>query len=439
MPLQIAIVGAGIGGLSAAAALRLSGHCVKVFEKSEFLSELGAALVVAPNGIRVLTELGFSCENARSQPQSCFELRDGTTFNSVTSFNLTDAERRFGAPLHTMQRADLHAELHRIATLEAPGLSNIMLHLGHKVLRVEPVTGTLYLEDGSTVEADLIIGADGLHSTLKPIVLEGHPQPPLKTGLSAFRFQIPTEHVLDDPDYLELIAEKGYGPSVLADILDETSAVHMVWYDCQNGEYQNFVGIHNNVQGDEYDLAGSMEKQFAHFHPGLMRLIRKAPKITKWPLNIHEPITHWTRGKVLLIGDAAHPMLPFSGQGANQAIEDAGALKILFEKIDSLEEVPNRMALFEKVRRRRVSRVQVMSSVRVGRETAIWEELHAHADPPGSDVPKNFIERLAHDFEYDIFKESINVLEAHMLALRARNPPCAHGNYSTHGEHVVVG
>jgi salicylate hydroxylase len=151
----------------------------------------------------------------------------------VASFNLTDAEQKFGAPLHTMQRADLHKELHRIATAAIPGLPDIMLHLGCRVLTVEPAAGILHLEDGSSVEADFIIAADGLHSILKPLVLEGHPQPPLKTGLSAFRFQIPTDSIRDDPDYVSLVAKKGHGPSILADTSDDNTAAHMVWYDCQ--------------------------------------------------------------------------------------------------------------------------------------------------------------------------------------------------------------
>jgi salicylate hydroxylase len=117
--------------------------------------------------------------------------------------------------------------------MEVPGLPDIMLHLGRKVLTVELAAGTLHLEDGSSFDADLIAGADGLHSILKPLVLEGHPQPPLKTGLSAFRFQIPTKSLRDDQDYVSLLAKKGHGPSILADTADENTAVHMVWYDCQ--------------------------------------------------------------------------------------------------------------------------------------------------------------------------------------------------------------
>ncbi|KAJ5991547.1 salicylate hydroxylase, partial [Penicillium canescens] len=445
MPIKIAVVGAGIGGLSAAAALRCAGHHVEVFEKSKFLSEIGAALVVAPNGVKVLSRLGFSFENARSEPKSCFELRDGRNMDYVAGVKLSGGEQRFGAPLHTMQRADLHQELYRIATMSIPGLSDIRFHLGGKVSTVQPDTGVLHLDDGSTFTADLIIGADGLHSVLRSVVLEGHPETPIKTGLSAFRFQIPTDVIRGDPEFLALTALKGHGPSILADISDENTVDHMVWYDCQNGEVQNFVGIHNSTsdEGDSKttesskDLLAYVTSQFGTFHSVLLRLIRQrllmldsnAPRITKWPLNIFQPLPYHTRGKIILIGDAAHPMLPFSGQGANQAIEDAGALGVIFEAVDSAEHIHTRISHFEKLRKLRVSRVQLMSSVRVGKENEVFEQLKHYADTPFSDsadVPRNFSERLAHDFGYDVFEESRKFLRENVLDPKNESTAYAH-------------
>ncbi|CEJ58736.1 hypothetical protein PMG11_07383 [Penicillium brasilianum] len=404
MPLKVIIVGAGIGGLSAATAFHQAGHHVEIFEKSHFLSEVGAALVVAPNGVRVLSTLGFSFENARSKPKSTFELRDGKDFERIDSVSATPVETTFGAPLYTMQRADLHEELFRCATTPIPGLSNVSIRLGAKVCSADPFAGTVHLEDGSIHTADLIIGADGLHSILKSGVLDGQPDVPISTSYTAFRFQIPTDALSDDPDFLDLLAKKGHGPSILADVSNHITAEHMVWYDCQNGEMQNFVGIQNNLQTDDDDPMQSLLSKFSHFHPGLMRVISKAPKVTKWPLKVFRPLRRWSRGKLLLIGDAAHPMLPFSGQGANQAIEDAGALRILFHNYVSPDEMPARLSLFENVRKFRVSRVQTMSSVRVGKEEEIQEELQKYADHPGADVPRTFHERLGHDFSYDVLE-----------------------------------
>ncbi|KAJ6024071.1 salicylate hydroxylase [Penicillium herquei] len=424
MPLKIIIVGAGIGGLSAATALRQAGHQVEVFEKSEFLSEVGAGLTVAPNGVKVLSSLGFSFENARSQPKSCFELRDGRSFENISTVTATPAERTFGAPLYTMQRADLHEELFRIATSSIPGLLDVSLHLGAKVCSVDPFAGIVQLEDESFHRADLVIGADGLHSILKPAVLNMQPDVPVSTGLTAFRFQIPTDILSDDPDFRELIAKKGNGPSVIADLSNDTTPEHMVWYDCQNGEVQNFVGmIQNDLQPDDKDPRDSLLSKFNHFHPGLMRMISKAPTVTKWPLKVFRPLRHWSRGKLLLIGDAAHPMLPFSGQGANQAIEDAGALRILFENLESPDEIPTRLSLFESLRRLRVSRIQTMSSVRIGKEWQIQEELAKYADYPGADVPKTFPERLAHDFSYNILETTSAKIRDYEMDRKIKDTP----------------
>lgn len=127
---------------------------------------------------------------------------------------------------------------------------------------------------------------------------------------------------------------------------------------------------------------------------------RKATEVTRWPLSIHDPLSKWSRGKILLIGDAAHPvrippfrlsgpadaikMLPFGGQGSNQAIEDAGALGYLLNNIDTRDSMTKRIDMFDTVRRKRASRVQILSKVRVGKEQDIREELMQYADPPGS-------------------------------------------------------
>ncbi|KAK1146867.1 hypothetical protein N8T08_002191 [Aspergillus melleus] len=446
MPLSIAIVGAGIGGLTAAATLRKAGHHVEIYEKSHFSTEVGAALVVAPNGIRVLRTIDFSLENARGTPKSVFELRDGPKFERVNAVELDDAEERFGAPLYTMQRRDLHAELLRVVstdintdgvsaaaiaadsinegdTTESGREGGVPIHRGRKVISADAECGILYSEDGTEATADLIIAADGLHSVLKSAVLKDEIESPARTGFSAFRFQIPTEDLLSDERFQELVKIKGNGPSVLADMRDQETMEHMVWYDCQNGEMQNFVGIHNRFDSEGDDYKSMMLQRFGHFHPSLVHVISKAPKVTIWPLNIFAPVPRWNRGKILLIGDAAHPMLPFSGQGANQAIEDAGALGYLFDGVHSADEIPTRIALFEKVRRLRVSRTQLMSSVRVGKEGEIQTELRRYADPLGADVPQTFSERLAHDFGFNVFDKCREALRDHEALLVSEKAP----------------
>ncbi|KAL9081762.1 MAG: hypothetical protein Q9159_007053 [Coniocarpon cinnabarinum] len=142
-------------------------------------------------------------------------------------------------------------------------------------------------------------------------------------------------------------------------------------------------------------------KEFGHFHPSVVGMISAAPVVSDWPLPIHEPLPRWYRGKLVLIGDAAHPvrssptnicaftklkfqMLPFGGQGSNQAIEDAGALGVLFRNMQSLHDVPTRLQMFEDVRRLRASRVQTLSKVRLGKEKDVELELRKFADPPDS-------------------------------------------------------
>ncbi|KAI1390569.1 putative salicylate hydroxylase [Hypoxylon trugodes] len=403
MTLQVIVVGAGIGGLCAAVALQKAGHSVKILEKSRFAAEVGAAIVITPNGERVLSRLGFDFKRARVDVMNVFEVLDGVSFKPLHRAKLVNARAEYGAPFYTVHRVDLHSELLRIT-------SGLDLQLGARVVEANADQGYVILEDGTRHYSDLIIGADGLHSILRGAVLKDQGVPkPIPSGMGAFRFMIPTPVLQNDPHFHALMEMKGQGNSVLADTTSETQR-HMVWYTCRDGQVQNFAGVHDTFDADGDDPKARMLRQFGHYHPGLTHLVNVAADVTDWPLFFLDPLPSWHRGKVLLIGDAAHPMLPFGAQGANQAIEDAGALGVLFGCNERAEDVSNRLALFEKVRRLRASRIQSLSRVRLGEEKDVEARVRQYADPPGSDVPTTFDERLKHDYRYDVVEASMEVL-----------------------------
>ena len=166
-----------------------------------------------------------------------------------------------------------------------------------------------------------------------------------------------------------------------------------------HGEIKQYCGTVDSNPNGFTDLKALMLTEFGHFHPNLLHIIQIAPSVTDWPLCIHNPLPAWSKGKIILVGDAAHPvgkntahvtatelitiqMLPFGGQGANQAIEDAGALGALFAAVSSPSLVTKRLELFEEVRRLRASRVQILSKTRLGKEKEVEAELRQYADPP---------------------------------------------------------
>lgn len=234
MPLHIIIVGAGIAGLCAAVALRQAGHSITVFEKSRFAAEAGAALVLSPNGSRVLSRIGFSFERARGCRITAWDTIDGVTLQNLASVNLEDAESRFGAPLMTVHRVDLHNELLRLATTDDSGEApKVKLQLNSKVVGANAQEGTVVLANGSVEKADLIVAADGVNSVLRPAVLKHESPEASPTGLSAFRFLIPTKEFIDDLQLLASFRNPCKGPTILADPCDSHGERHLIWYDCQ--------------------------------------------------------------------------------------------------------------------------------------------------------------------------------------------------------------
>ncbi|GAM39987.1 salicylate hydroxylase [Talaromyces pinophilus] len=353
MPLEVIIVGAGIAGLSAAVSLCEAGHRVRIFEKSKFAAEIGAAVVLSPNAVRVLSTFGFSCDRAQARQLQLWETVDGRTLNPLGKVDHREAEQKYGAPLYAIHRVDLHNELLRLIGEETNKPATI--HLRSKVVDADPEKGFIELEDGTKHYADLIVAADGLRSVLRKTVFRGEDVNAKPTGLSAFRFLIPTPELEGYASLATLRQWKQPGVTIIADTTDTVNERHMVWYDCR----------------------------------------RIAPDITYWPLSIHDPLPRWSYGKVVLIGDAAHP-------GSNQAIEDGGALGYLLREVDNHADISDRLALFEQVRRNRASRVQILSKARVGQEKSVQEELQKYADPPGSVVPTTHAERTMHDFGFDL-------------------------------------
>ncbi|KAK3172080.1 hypothetical protein OEA41_004165 [Lepraria neglecta] len=183
MPLKVIVVGAGIAGL-----------CAAIYEKSKLAAEIGAALSVSPNGVRVPRSLGFPFEKARARQMMVWESVEGTPLKQLSSLDFQHAEEKYGAPFMAVHRVDLHKELLRLALQDGEekgkGLEPVTLKLGAPVVNLSTEEGIVELEDGSKHEADLIVAADGLHSVVRSIALKQQAKPS-SSGLSAFRFWSP--------------------------------------------------------------------------------------------------------------------------------------------------------------------------------------------------------------------------------------------------------
>lgn len=250
----------------------------QVYEKSRFAAETGAALLLSSNGARVVSRLGFSFERARDCHLKAWDTLDGTTLAKIGGLNLEDAEKRYGAPLMSVHRVDLHNELLRLASTDdtANDAPKVILRLNSRVIGASVEEGTIELADETVDRADLIVAADGVHSVLRSVVVGTEASAASPTGSSAFRFLIPTANLLDDPLLVDLLTQKCKGPTILADTQDPKSERHIVWYDCRgsviqilffestsvlmstSGEIQNLVGVIPSSSDDK------AEKSISH-------------------------------------------------------------------------------------------------------------------------------------------------------------------------------
>lgn len=360
-PLRILVVGAGIGGLTAALALRQRGHDVEVFEKSHLVQETGAAIHLAPNANGLLKRLGLRAEEHGAVV--CNGLRevapDGST---VYSNDLREVNKMWQHPWHLIHRAHLHSAIKDLATsLDGPG-RQVKLHVASGIKCVDPVAATVTLQDGSQRSGDLVIGADGVHSATRR-ELPGGDLKPYDSGKSAFRFLMPRKLLAEDPRTETYVEPDDY---VVMCIGNDS---RVVLYPCVDKTMINVVAIHPSHETatrprvSEWQDTGSkdtMLEVYSSFNPSIIAILEKVePKEVKiWNLLTMEKMPSFKHKRLALLGDAAHPFLPDLGQGGAQAIEDAVSLAAVLPLGTQPEEIEERLSLYESCRYERSHAIQ---------------------------------------------------------------------------------
>ncbi|KAI1502705.1 hypothetical protein F5X99DRAFT_426863 [Biscogniauxia marginata] len=456
-PLKVGIVGAGIGGLSAAIALRRAGADVEVFEKSTFKNEAGAAITITPNGARILESWGldaapsssssppasppeasrlYASAKARAVEAAYVILMPAQTLRPSVVHFVSTLRAQFGAPMRFYHRADLHAALRIMATAPASGFAqegqeiaadDTVLRFGTRVVDLDCEEGVVKLEDGKTVQKDLLVVADGIQSSFIKEVTENRTR--LKdTGWTAYRFLIPMASVLADPDVAAVYGaeecndegqDQNQSPKAGYSVaFDLPKAFYVVAYPCRANEVLNVVVRHSHRAADghrnrniildrnkKWSSSSSSDedkdqweedekeddgddpdkhvwnahetpkkdvlKLVAPYHPALCKLVLMADDIRAFRMRRREPLERYHKGRAVLLGDAAGAVWPTHAQGSVLAIEEAAALEVLFAGITDPSLVPSRLKLYTSVLKRHIHLNQHLSEAAPG-ATADW-------------------------------------------------------------------
>jgi salicylate hydroxylase len=337
---RVAIVGGGIGGLFAANALAAQVIPVSVYEQAPAIGEIGAGVFLTPNSVRHLQRIGLEPAvekwGARVGHESCYFRHDGVPIAPVQVTDSSGWNATFG-----MHRADL-------VNMLANALPAGTVHTGHRCTGFEQddKTARVSFANGASVEADIVIAADGIHSELRPYVFAS--SRPVFSGSVAYRGLVAHERIAHWPtDRWQMWLGKGR---------------HFLAFPVRAGKLINYVGFvpTDEEMKESWSAPGDpdvLRLAFAGWDPRIDQLLKEIRVTFRWALYDREPLPVWTKQRLSLLGDAAHPMLPHLGQGANQSIEDGIALATILARAD-LTTAPLALLAYERLRRERVAQVQ---------------------------------------------------------------------------------
>jgi salicylate hydroxylase len=347
LPLRIAVIGGGIGGLTAALSLRQAGFEVDVYEQAPELTQIGGGINMGPNAVRILRRLGLGAGLDREGIRPLFthqrRWQDGRTLQRAPLNPL--CEELYGAPHMTLHRADL-------LDVIASGFPAERIHLGHRLIGLEDRgrCTEAWFENGARITSDILVGADGIHSAVRASLFGE--EAPVFAGCVAYRGLVPSERIADLG--LAIGSQSWVGPGA-----------HFVHYFVSRGSLLNFVGWteHDEWNREDWTDRATVARALAAFegwHPQVRRIISAADTCFIWALFDRDPLPHWSIGRTTLLGDACHPMYPFMGQGAAQAIEDGAALAACLLAPGNADPA-TALQHYERLRLPRVTRLQDMS------------------------------------------------------------------------------
>ncbi|WP_026927715.1 FAD-dependent monooxygenase [Granulicoccus phenolivorans] len=344
--MEIAIIGGGIGGLTLALALRRVGLSATVYERARAFARVGADINLTPNAVRALDPLGVGEKLRETAARPKFRIsRDGYTGAETSRLPMSDAaEEQYGAPQLTLHRGDL------LSVLEAAVGPDV--RLGHQLesLREQDGRQVLTFTNGEAVTADVVVGADGIHSAVREAVWG--PEHPTFTGVVAYRAVVPTAKLAGAADLDCFTKWWGNDP-----------AIQIVTFPLTRGEEMFIFATTPRPSWTEesWTTPGRIEDlraAYADFHPEARALLDACDEVLISALHVRDPLPTWSTDAVSLLGDACHPMMPFMAQGAGQAIEDA---VVLARALQAYASVPEALRHYQDARLERTARIQIGS------------------------------------------------------------------------------